>query len=417
MKTKTFGGGLYFVTFNDDHSRKLWVYVLKTKDQMFGVFKQFQASVERETGKKLKCVRTNNGGEYCGPFDEYCRQQDIRHQKTPPKTPQLNCLAEKMNMTLMERVRCLLSEVKLLGFFWDEALYIVAHVINLSPIVVLQDDVPDKVWYGKDVSYSHLRVFGCKAFVHVPKDERSKLDAKTRDCIFIGYGHDEFAYRFYDHVEKNLVRSRDVIFVEDQIIEDIGKIEKSESLSTDDVIDFDPASQTDMPNVADFDSHDDDVQDYITNDFVDDNDDVVGDFGEPHVPIRRSSRQRLPSTHYSSNEFVFLTDGGELECYKEAMKREHKKKFVQELIFQQQRYVLFCDSQSAIHLSKNPTFHGRSKHIDVRYHWIRDILDSKLLELEKIHTDDNGLDMMTKTLPKGKFKTCRFISGLAFTLS
>jgi len=56
------------------------------------------------------------------------------------------------------------------------------------------------------------------------------------------------------------------------------------------------------------------------------------------------------------------------------MKSEHKEKFVQELIFQQQRYILFCDSQSAIHLGKNPTFHGRSKHIDVPYHWIRDVL-------------------------------------------
>jgi len=86
---------------------------------------------------------------------------------------------------------------------------------------------------------------------------------------------------------------------------------------------------------------------------------------------------------------------------------------VQELGFQQQRYVLFCDSQSVIHLGKNPTFHGRSKHIDVWYHWIRDILDSKLLELEKIHTDDNGSYMMTKTLPKEKFETCRFIYRLA----
>ena len=102
MKTKTLGGALYFVTFIDDCSRKLWVYVLKTKDQVLGVFKKFQALVERETGKKLKCIRTDNGGEYCGPFDEYCKHQGIRHQKTPPKTPQLNGLAERMNRTLME---------------------------------------------------------------------------------------------------------------------------------------------------------------------------------------------------------------------------------------------------------------------------------------------------------------------------
>ena len=65
MKTKTLGGALYIVTFIDDCSRKLWFYVLKTKDQVLGVFKQFQASVERETGKKVKCIRTDNGGEYC----------------------------------------------------------------------------------------------------------------------------------------------------------------------------------------------------------------------------------------------------------------------------------------------------------------------------------------------------------------
>lgn len=110
FKTKTIGGCSYFVTFVDDYSRKVWVYTLKTKDQVLEVFKQFQASVERQTGKKLKCIRSDNGGEYIGPFDEYCKQQGIRHQKTPPKTPQLNGLAERLNRTLVERVRCLLSQ-------------------------------------------------------------------------------------------------------------------------------------------------------------------------------------------------------------------------------------------------------------------------------------------------------------------
>lgn len=77
--------------------------------------------------------------------------------------------------------------------------------------------------------------------------------------------------------------------------------------------------------------------------------------------------------------------------------------------------MLFCDSQSAIHLGKNSTFHSRSKHIDVRYHWIRDALDARLLELAKVHTDDNGADMMTKALPRCKFETCCEIVGLAIT--
>jgi len=69
MKDRTLGGALYFVTFIDDFSRKVWCFALKSKDQVLGVFKHFQAKVERETGRKLKCVRSDNGGEYQGPFE------------------------------------------------------------------------------------------------------------------------------------------------------------------------------------------------------------------------------------------------------------------------------------------------------------------------------------------------------------
>jgi hypothetical protein len=88
------------------------------------------------------------------------------------------------------------------------------------------------------------------------------------------------------------------------------------------------------------------------------------------------------------------------------------KKFLQELGLQQESYLLYCDSQSAIYLSKNSTFHSRSKHIDVRYHWIRDVLDEKLLQIEKIYTDDNGSDMMTKTLPVQNLEIYRRKAGL-----
>ncbi|RDX88354.1 hypothetical protein CR513_30066, partial [Mucuna pruriens] len=77
----------------------LKVYTLKTKHQVLEKFKQFQVLVERQSGKKVKCIRFDNDGEYCGPFDVYSKQQGIRHEKTPPKTPQLNGLEERMNMT------------------------------------------------------------------------------------------------------------------------------------------------------------------------------------------------------------------------------------------------------------------------------------------------------------------------------
>ncbi|RDX69595.1 hypothetical protein CR513_51267, partial [Mucuna pruriens] len=172
----------------------------------------------------------------------------IRHEKTPPKTPQLNGLAKRMNRTLIERVGCMLSE--------GETFYTAMHAINLNPAVALNTEVPHKIWFGKDVKYDHLRIFGCKALVHVLKDERSKLDMKTRQCIFIGYGHDEYGYKMYDPVEKKLVRSRDVQFMEDQTIEDIDKVKKSTPEKDNSLFEIDPVR---MP-VHDLDTVDNNVQ-------------------------------------------------------------------------------------------------------------------------------------------------------------
>ena len=76
-------------------------------------FKEFQARAERESGRKLKVVRTNNSGEYRGYFEEYYKAQGIRIEYTVPKTPELNGLAERMNRTIMERVRSMISHAKL----------------------------------------------------------------------------------------------------------------------------------------------------------------------------------------------------------------------------------------------------------------------------------------------------------------
>ena len=93
-----------------------------------------------------------------------------------------------MNRTLTERVRSILSSAKLSKEFWGETLNTACYLINWSPSHALESDVPQRVWSGKKVSYSHLRVFGCKAFAHVPKEQRVKLDARAVECIFLGYG-------------------------------------------------------------------------------------------------------------------------------------------------------------------------------------------------------------------------------------
>ncbi|CAH9074170.1 unnamed protein product [Cuscuta europaea] len=131
FEVESIGGSRYFLTFIDDASRKVWVYFLTTKDRVFESFKTFHVLVERETGKKLKCLRSDNGGEYTSKaFDAYCREYGIRHEKSVPRTPQHNGVAERMNRTIMERVRSMLNVAKLPKSFWGEAVNTACYLIN-----------------------------------------------------------------------------------------------------------------------------------------------------------------------------------------------------------------------------------------------------------------------------------------------
>ena len=198
MEVDSLGGNKYFVTFIDDASRKTWEYLLHTKSLVFQYIQKFHAMVDRETRNPLKRLQTDNGGEYISKeFKEYCSKHGISHEKTVPSTPQHNGVAERMNWTIVEKVRCKLKLAKLPNIFWGEANTAV-YLINRSSSVPLDFDIPQRVLAGKYVPYSHLKVFRCKAFMHVPKEERTKLDDKATSCIFIEYGDEEFDYRLWD---------------------------------------------------------------------------------------------------------------------------------------------------------------------------------------------------------------------------
>jgi transposase InsO family protein len=100
------GGKQYFVTFIDNHSRKVWVYFLRHKSDVFETFKKWKAMVENETGLKIKKLRSDNGGEYeDNEFKKFCYQSGIKLIRTVPGTPQQNGTAERMNRTLTEKAR------------------------------------------------------------------------------------------------------------------------------------------------------------------------------------------------------------------------------------------------------------------------------------------------------------------------
>jgi hypothetical protein len=133
-QVSSLGGSHYCVTFIDDATRKTWVYCIRQKSDVFDTFKKWKALVENEARKSLKCLRSNNGGEYCSKeFDDYCSYHGIRREKTIPKTPQENGVSERMNRTIMERVRSMRLHVGFPLQFWEDVVDSVVYLINKGP--------------------------------------------------------------------------------------------------------------------------------------------------------------------------------------------------------------------------------------------------------------------------------------------
>ena len=85
---------------------------------------------------------------------------------------------------------------------------------------------------------------------------------------------------------------------------------------------------------------------------------------------------------------------------------------MEELGHPQKDNYLFTDSQSAIHLAKNYALHSKKKYIQLRYHFIQSILEDGKLKLDKIHIDDNPVDMLTKVVPREKLNSSSDLVGL-----
>src|SRR5690606_23480010 len=101
--------------------------------------------------------------------------------------PQQNGVAERMNRILIEKARSMLHDAKLPLYCWAEAVNTACYVKNRCPTRAVQDSTPYELWTGKTPDLSHLRIFGSIAYMHIPKEKRRKLDAKSKKCIFVGY--------------------------------------------------------------------------------------------------------------------------------------------------------------------------------------------------------------------------------------
>ena len=260
MRTTSIGGGRFFLTFIDDFSREMWVYVLKSKREVFEKFVDWKALVERQSEHKIKVFKSDNGREYTSKrFDEFLHIHGINRHTSAPYTPQQNGVAECANRTIVEMARSMIHSKGLGKQFWAEAVCNAAYTCNWCPTTVVYGMTPEEAWSGKKPSISHLCVFGCIAYARVPDEKRSKLDAKGIKCLMLGYCEGTRAYRLMCLETKKIIKSPDVTFFED--MEDLEKCPSGRNEGSDHMVDSFPKSNQEEGIVDDLEDDEEQEED------------------------------------------------------------------------------------------------------------------------------------------------------------
>ena len=222
------GGKRSFFFIVDDYSRCMWVALLREKLEALEQFKRFKSMAEANKGLKLKCIRSDRGGEFTSDeFKEVCDKSGIKKQLTAPYTSQQNGVVERKNRTIMGLVRSMLKEKELPLELWGEAVSTCVYVLNRSSTKGVKGKTPYEKWNKTKPSVSHLRIFGSMPFVKTT-GRLSKLEERSKCMLFMGYEAGSKAYRCLDPVTFKIHISRDVIFDEKKTfrISEEGKLGK-----------------------------------------------------------------------------------------------------------------------------------------------------------------------------------------------
>jgi len=207
----------YVLTFIDDFSHFTVVYCISSKSEVFGCF---EAMVTSQFNVKISRFRCDNGREYTSnEMVQYFKERGIRFEYAIRYTQCQDGVAERYNRTLSERARCMMLSWKLPKYLWSEAIYASVYVINRSPTLALQDKVPAEVWSGERQNLKKLRVFGCVAYLRLPKELiGGKFESRSVKCHMLGYCPN--GYRLWSVEDKRVIFGHDVVFQENKFTHD-----------------------------------------------------------------------------------------------------------------------------------------------------------------------------------------------------
>ncbi|SOV03874.1 uncharacterized protein UDID_19346 [Ustilago sp. UG-2017a] len=188
----------YALVAVDDFSSLIYVEPLCTKSAALTALRRWIARMERATDRKLKTLRSDNGGEWCSiAAEDWQTQEGFKWQKSVPGISVQNGRAERAIRSVQEKMRSMLIGRACPRELWPYAITAAAHVMNLTPSAT--KTIPHEAFYGTTAHKlaQQLRVFGCLAWVHVQqKDQQGKYGARAKPAIMIGYDDEHKAWKF-----------------------------------------------------------------------------------------------------------------------------------------------------------------------------------------------------------------------------
>lgn len=215
IRTRSFGGASYFITFIDESSDWTEVRFLKNKSDAFEVFREVKNLLERQSGRKIKFVQSDRGTEYLGNrFNSLLKELGIARRLTVKHTPQQNGRAERKNRTLLDIARCMLIQSGLPVGFWAEAIATANHIKNRTPSKTLGGKTPYSLWFGRNPNVGYFKTFGCEAYVWNNSKTKKKFEPRGLKGIFMGYDEQSKGFRVYLSDQSKIEITRSVKFLE-----------------------------------------------------------------------------------------------------------------------------------------------------------------------------------------------------------
>jgi hypothetical protein len=215
MRTTAKGGYLYSMPIVDRHTGLTKDFYLKTKDGAMSLdaMEQYRVEAEVETGKKMKHVRVDGGGEFANKvWKDWAKRHGIKLEIIPAYSSSANGVAERKHGSTFARVCAILHDSGLPKSLWAHAAAYITYMDNLLPSSRANNQIPAELWTGKRQDVAHLRPFGARGWVTIVNGEPGKLDDQAVEGRMVGYG-ERGVYLLYTK-SGTIVRSRDVTWEE-----------------------------------------------------------------------------------------------------------------------------------------------------------------------------------------------------------